>query len=36
MIVLREGSDMTELGLEILSQTTVFDGEEKGESERGS
>lgn len=33
LIVLGEGTEMTELGSELFNQTTVFDGKEKGESE---
>lgn len=35
-MALGEGSDMTELGSEIPNQTSVNDGEEKGEPQRGS
>lgn len=35
LIVLSQDSDMTALGSEMINQTTVNDGEEKGESERG-
>lgn len=35
LIVLSQDNDMTDLGSEMIHQTTVNDGEEKGESERG-
>lgn len=36
MIVLSQDSELTDLGSEMINQTTVNDGEEKGESERAA